>query len=130
MISPDKKRLSVGLGLSAVLLLVGIAATNPYLKPDEAWVSISGTAVSPTADSFVLDYGEWVITVEMDDWDWYGDTPAGIDGDKVTVYGQIDDDFFETTTIEASSVYVENRGTYYYASSDDEEEDGAYMVNY
>jgi hypothetical protein len=23
-------------------------------------------------NSFVLDYGDGLITVEMDDWDWYG----------------------------------------------------------
>ena len=39
-----------------------------------------------------------------------------MEGDKVTVYGIVDDDMFETTTIEATSVYVENRGTYYYAN--------------
>jgi hypothetical protein len=34
----------------------------------------------------------------------------------------VDDDFFETTTIEASSVYVEDLDTYFYASGADEEE--------
>ena len=113
--------------IAAALILPGIALAqdtddpNPYLKPDDTWISISGTAVDTQPASFTLDYGEGVLTVEMDDWDWYGDTPAGIEGDKVTVYGEVDDDFFEMTTIEASSVYVENRGTYYFASAADEE---------
>lgn len=115
--------------LASFTLSTAAAVESPYLKANGTWIDISGTVVAPKADTFTLDYGKGKVTVEMDDWDWYGDTPAGIDGDKVTVYGQIDDDFFETTTIEASSVYVENRGTYYYASSDDEEDD-AYMVNY
>jgi hypothetical protein len=57
----------------------------------------------------------------MDDWDWYAEGKNLIDGDKVTVYGRIDDDFFETTSIEASSVYVESLGSYFYASAADEE---------
>lgn len=97
---------------------------NPYLMPDESWISISGTAVDPQAASFTLDYGEGTVLVEMDDWDWYGDAAGILDGDKVTVYGEIDDDFYELTSIEASSVYVESLGTYFYANSTDEE--GAY----
>jgi len=68
-----------------------------------------------------VDYGEGTVLVQMDDWDWYGDARGILDGDKVTVYGEIDDDFYETASIEASSVYVESLGTYFYASSDDEE---------
>lgn len=94
---------------------------NPYLLPDETWISMSGTAVDVQPASFTLDYGEGTVLVEMDDWDWYGDTAGILDGDKVTVYGKIDDDFYETTSIEASSVYVESVGTYFYASAADEE---------
>lgn len=94
---------------------------NPYLMSDETWISISGTAVDVQPASFTLDYGEGTVLVEMDDWDWYGDAAGILDGDKVTVYGRIDDDFYELTSIEASSVYVESLGTYFYASSDDEE---------
>lgn len=94
---------------------------KPYRQPDESFVSISGTVTSPTADSFVLDYGSGTLEVEMDDWDSYGDAHILMDGDKVTVYGRIDDDFFEVTKLEAGSVFVENLGTYFYASSADEE---------
>ncbi len=94
---------------------------DPYARPDQSWISISGTAVHPVLDGFTLDYGEGTVFVEMDDWDWYNDSSSVLDGDKVTVYGEIDDDFFEATTIEAGSVYVENLGTYFYANSDDEE---------
>ena len=103
-----------------------VAKENPYLKPDDTWISISGTAVDTNAGSFTLDYGQGVITVEMDDWDWYDENFSSIEGDKVTVYGEIDDDFYETTTIEASSVYDQNLGTYFYASSADEESDVYY----
>ena len=55
---------------------------------------------SPTADDFVLDYGSGTILVEMDDWDSYGDAYGLMDGDRVTVFGRIDDDFFEVAKVE------------------------------
>lgn len=98
-------------------------AQNPYLQANNTWISISGTVQGvPSGDIFVLDYGKGTISVEMDDWDNDADAFKLAANDKVTVYGWIDDDLFETRTIEASSVYVENLGTYFYASGMDEED--------
>ena len=114
----------------AILLLPALAyaavTDDPYLKENESWISLSGTAVDVQGESFTLDYGEGIVTVEMDDWNWYDVDNKILEGDKVTVYGKIDDDLYETTSIEASSVYVENLGTYFYASSADEEYDDDY----
>ena len=110
--------------LIAGVVVAGQAAaqtTDPYAKPDESWISISGTVVNPGADSFMLDYGDSVIIVELDDWDAYGEAHALLDGDKVTVYGRIDDDLFQLARIEAASVYLESLNTFLYASADDEE---------
>lgn len=108
---------------SASLLLAGAATAenNPYIQPDDSWLSLSGTAVDISAEGFMLDFGDGVVQVEMDDWDWYNESRQVLEGDKVTVYGEVDDDLFETTSIEASSVYVENLGTFFYASTADEE---------
>lgn len=109
--------------LAAALLLAGPAsAQEPYAEPDDSWISIDGTVESVTPDRFVLDYGEGIITVEMDDGDRDADAYKLVEGDKVQVFGKIDDDFLEMRTIEASSVYVENLGTTFYASSVDEED--------
>jgi uncharacterized protein YdeI (BOF family) len=107
----------------AVLLTASAAADepNPYLKADDTWISISGTVDKVDADSFMLDYGDGTVRVEMDDGDRDADAYKLLKGDKVTVSGIIDDDFFETTKIEASSVFVENLGTTFYASAVDEE---------
>ncbi|MDX1379866.1 MAG: hypothetical protein R3233_02040 [Xanthomonadales bacterium] len=94
---------------------------NPYLKADDTWISISGTVDVVHPNSFVLDYGDGMVKVEMDDGDRDADAYKLLKGDKVTVSGRIDDDFFEMTKIEASSVFVENLGTTFYASSVDEE---------
>ncbi len=111
---------------SVALVASGKAEKNPYLQPDETWISLSGKVADTQRRTFTLDYGEGVVTVEMDDWDWYNENANVLEGDKVTVYGRVDDDLFETTSIEASSVYVENLGTYFYASAADEEYDDDY----
>jgi len=108
----------------ALLLLPSFSAakTNPYTKPDDTWISVGGKIKSVSADRFILDYGDGLITVEMDDGDRDADAYKLLEGDDVTVHGRIDDGLYETTTIEASSVYVHDLGTYFYASSLDEEE--------
>jgi uncharacterized protein YdeI (BOF family) len=98
------------------------AEKNPHMQADDTWINLSGTVDSVTKDSFMLDYGKGLIKVEMDDGDRDADGYKLVQGDKVTVSGMVDDDFYETTTIEASSVYVENLGTYFYASAIDEED--------
>ncbi|PXA05053.1 hypothetical protein DDZ13_03555 [Coraliomargarita sinensis] len=95
---------------------------NPYKKPDDTWISLSGKVATVSPDTFKLDYGDGLVTVEMDDWDMDNDAYKLIEDDKVVVNGIVDDDMFETTSIEASSVYVENIGTYFYANPDDEED--------
>jgi uncharacterized protein YdeI (BOF family) len=99
---------------------------QPYSKPDNSFISINGTVQSAKADSFVLDYGDGIITVEMDDWDWYREGYKLLNGDNVTVYGRIDDDLFEVAKIEASSVYVKGLNSFFFAN-DADEEDFAYV---
>ena len=118
---PTAKPTVLAIAIAGALGVTGAQAAQPYQKPDDSFVSISGTVTSPTADDFVLDYGSGTILVEMDDWDSYGDAYGLMDGDRVTVFGRIDDDFFEVAKVEAGSVYVENLNTYFYANSADEE---------
>lgn len=77
-------------------------------------------SVSP--DTFLLDYGQGMIRVGFDDGDRDADAYKLMAGDRLSVTGLIDDDFYEMTTVEASSVYVESLGTYFYASAADEED--------
>ena len=107
-------------GIVTALMGGTVLAVNPYLQPNNTWITISGEVESVEADAFDLDYGDGVIIVEMDDGDRDADGYKLLPGDKVTVSGMIDDDFYELTTIEASSVYVENLGTTFYASAVDE----------
>ena len=89
---------------------------------DRSWINLSGTVVSTTPNSFVLDYGPNTINVEMDDWDWYQEGRALKPGERVVVTGRVDQDLWENKKIEASSVYVRNLNTYFYANGQDEED--------
>lgn len=117
---------------AAISLATGaaMADTDPRALPDDTWISLNGTVTSVASnnESFRLDYGDGSVTVEMDDWDTFGEAFAINIGDNVTVYGDVDDDLFETTTIEAGSVYVEDLNTYFYASAADEEAYGEWSV--
>ncbi len=114
--------MSVVLVVTVVFVATPTLAKTPYTQPNNTWINISGTVKGVAADSFQLDFGAGMITVEMDDGDRDADGYKLLPGDKVTVSGMIDDDFFETTTIEASSVYVQKLGTYFFASAVDEED--------
>jgi uncharacterized protein YdeI (BOF family) len=128
----ERKQLTKAIltALTAAVVSAGAhAQTDVKDKADESWISLSGTVTSATADSFRLDYGDGLITVEMDDWDNFGDAYPLMDGDRVTVYGAVDNDLFKKTTIEAGSVYVEGLNTFFYANPADEEEFGEWVVS-
>lgn len=114
---------------SFTLFALPAVAINPYALEDDSWISINGEVTSVTADAFELDYGDGQITVEMDDGDRDADGYKLIQGDEVRVSGMIDDDFYDLTTIEASSVYVKNIDTYFYASAMDEEDIGYSIIS-
>jgi len=98
------------------------AATNPYEKPNQSDITITGEVLARVGDELTLDYGEGVITVEMDDWDWHNEAAWINPGEKITVSGEIDNDLYQIKTIEAETAYVHDRATYYYASDTDEED--------
>lgn len=107
--------------LGLLFISSSVMAASPKTAADDTWINVSGTVTEVNPDTFVLDYGEDTITVEMDDGDRDADAYKLMFGDKVNVSGKIDDDFFERRTIEAASVYVENLNTTFYSSTIDEE---------
>lgn len=127
-----KNFIRVGM-LSVALSTLGMAPTalaapNPYARANNSFISISGKVDSVSPDAFMLNYGDGVVKVEMDDRQRDADGYKLMKGDKVRVTGFIDDDVFETTKIEAGSVFVENLGTYFFASAADEEDDFVTIV--
>ncbi len=112
----------LALASTSALTSTSALAKDPKDMSDGSWVTLNGVITSAGNDAFRLDYGTGTITVEMDDWDWYREGRQLIEGDKVTVYGAIDDNFYNTTSIEAERVYVKNLNRFFYASDVDEEE--------
>ncbi len=92
------------------------------IPPNNTFISLSGTVEQARDDSFDLDYGEGVVLVEMDDFDFYPEGRSLLEDDQVMVYGYVDDELYETRSIEAQSVFVKNLGTQFYASGVDEED--------
>ncbi len=124
--------LGVGaLGLVALSSAPAMSA-NPYkLKyTDNDYITVTGDVKAVHDEAFTLDFDEGMITVEMDDWDWYDEANLLKAGEKVTVYGRIDNGWFESKTIEAGSIYAHDRATYYYANDADEEADYTYYSYY
>ncbi|HET8808253.1 MAG TPA: hypothetical protein VFM76_07735 [Methylophaga sp.] len=118
------------LTFAALTLLSAPAfAANPYTMEDNSWISINGKVNAVGEDYFVLDYGEGIVNVEMDDADRNAEAYKLRKGDEVRVLGAIDDNLFHTTTIEASSIYIKDLGTYFYASGVDEESAGYLIVS-
>lgn len=107
---------------SASLAASTVAAQDPRSVRNNSWISLNGTVTAATPSSFELDYGTGLIRVEMDGWDWYAASHPILEGDRVTVYGRVDDDLYEAATIEANSVYVKGLNTHFYANDSGEED--------
>ena len=121
---PSKQNLYLGIGVLMGLLLSAFAlAKAPYEAADNTCIRVSGTMASINDDSFVLDYGEGTMTVEMEDSARFASGYKLQLNSSVTVYGCLDDELFDNATIEADSVYVEEAGVYYHADPADEEKD-------
>ncbi|MEE4208078.1 MAG: DUF5666 domain-containing protein [Parvularcula sp.] len=96
------------------LALATASAQNPYLNDEGDNLTLSGTVNSVDDDSFTIDYGTDVIEVEFEEAGLFDDPAESLyPGDQVTVYGTIDDDFFEGRVVEAQSVYVRGDSTVY-----------------
>ena len=96
--------------LATCLLAVSAARADDKVmsQPDQSWISVSGKAVSVSDHGFELDYGEGMVSVEMDDWDWFPEGRQLMPGRQVTVHGKIDDDMYEARSIEAGKVFVKD----------------------
>lgn len=95
-------------------------AVDPYAQPDESQAALSGTLSKIRGDDFWLDYGDGEIAIELVDWE-RGAQELGLrEGLQVTVYGEIDTDFFTATSVEAQVVYVKHSNSYYYATGDEQ----------
>jgi len=95
----------------------GNDAAEVMTTPDDGWITLTGEVTWTNDESFRLDYGSGLITVEMADFDGFDEAQYLLPCDDVVVYGLVDDDFYETRTIDAASVYVDDANTFVYADA-------------
>lgn len=106
----------------AALLPAGIAyaQTTTNTLPayaDGAPVVLTGTIGDIRSDEFDLNYGTGKITVELDGWEWTGNETRYLStGERITVSGRIDDDFFEGREVEADNIFLPGSYSYYYTT--------------
>lgn len=113
---------------SVPTLAANNSANQPLKKSDGTWVTLSGEVTKVSADVFTMDYGDGEVLVEVDDGDFDNDAYKFLDGDKVTVTGKVDKNFFTSNTLEAQSIYVEGLNTTFISSAADEEEADRYIT--
>lgn len=103
-----------------------LAAEKPAQAAGQA-LTIGGTVESASANSFDLNYGGGMITVEVDGWDNYTEAHQLLEGERVIVLGTVDPEMYGNSLIDARSVYVEGLDTYMYATAADEADLGAFL---
>ncbi len=98
-----------------LLLTVALPARaqtpNPAGEPE--WISVSGTVVSTHSDSFRLDYGQGIVTVSVDNWDWLRGGRELIANHRVMVFGRVDETVQNKRMLRAAGMYDEDLSTYY-----------------
>jgi hypothetical protein len=107
------KRIALGLLTGECLATASgsAAAIDPESPSDRSWKSLNGAVVSTTSDSFRRDYGEGIVTVDMDDRDWYPESAASPEDKEVTVTGRIDDDLNRAGSRCPHSVHTSQPGS-------------------
>ena len=109
---------SYTLTISAVLFGTALFAqntpqrgtTDPYDYHDGSWIGVAGQVESTAPGSFVLNYGDGTIKVELEP----SSTKSHdfIKDEHVRVFGVVDDGLFKARTIKADAVYVDSMKDY------------------
>ena len=74
---------------------------------DENMARITGRVESFFGEEFTLDYGDGEITVDLDNLDIEEEQADLIrESERVTVYGDIDEDLIDDAVIDASSIII------------------------
>lgn len=118
----DTKWVIVGICALSAGIAAPVQAQDIATTYDEEWISLTGTVDTVGVTSFVLDYGDNDITVELDRFDW-DIAKSGLAGQQVTVTGRMDRNLYDQRSIEAGLVYVPAQAEYIYANPADEEGD-------
>ena len=112
----------VVLAIAAFAVPLQAQNVSPYRLKNGDEIKIAGKVSKAKASTFLLDYGQGSITVELDDYDSYEEGFNIIDGDQVIVTGKVDADSGQKRTIEARRVFIPAIDLEIFASATDEED--------
>lgn len=83
-------------------------------------IVVSGRVSDIEDNTFRLNYGKDSIKVEMAEWSFEDKAEQIKDGERVTVYGYIDNSWFEKHKLQAQAIYIHERNTYFIASGNED----------
>ncbi|GAB5413709.1 MAG: hypothetical protein Cons2KO_13120 [Congregibacter sp.] len=115
LMNPKPMAAAIALAISSTAMAGNV---DPHEKADDTQITMSGTMTEIDGDEFVLNYGDGTITIELEDWKRDAEDLGFTDGAEVTVFGEIDNDLFTASTIEAEAIYFKPTSSYYYAKED------------
>lgn len=79
-------------------------------------IVVTGNILSVSEGELMLNYAGRKVKIEFDKWPWEGkDMEKYFEvGQKVTVSGRVDKDWFSSNEIEANNIYLDDQYVYYY----------------
>lgn len=83
---------------------------------DGSTVTLTGTVQKVDGHDFVMRHGRENIEVELEGWNWNKpDLEKHLKvGQRVTVTGEVDDDWFDEKELEAQNIYLDTEQVYFY----------------
>ncbi len=89
---------------------------QPYSRPSQTWIVLTGQVTSVGRRGFRLDYGNGTIPVQLAQPKQIG-APGIEKGQTVVVSGIVDDHLFRSRTVDADAIYVRSLGKYVYGNA-------------
>lgn len=79
-------------------------------------IVLSGKILEVSDDEIVLGYGDRKVEVEFDEWPWEEVDMETMfkKGERVTVSGTVDKEWFSNNEIEANNIYLDDQYVYYF----------------
>lgn len=114
---------TTALGLTAAVLALGAAKAADEMTKEKASyeagpITITGSVIDTDMDGFDIKYGvDQQMSVQTDEWNWSDKSEMIQLGEKVTVYGDLDENLFDQKQVEAGGIYVHDRNTYYFSDT-------------
>ena len=116
--------------LATIAIAVVASCKSPMIKntnSEKNQIVISGKVSKATSDSFEISYGiDKAIVVDLKNWTLDDGIKSLKEGEKVTVYGYMDNNLLERKKLTTRAIYIHDRNSYYVTDTLDDN----YQLNY